>query len=310
LNSELSGHLQPSSFKGLCGVVVTYHPSGDIQQRLKLMAEIVDELVIIDNSADVEVLSILNQAAAHHRAFVIANQRNLGVATALNQGVAYSQQQSAEWVLFFDQDSRPIRNYRQEMGRVISEYRGQQPPGIIGCNYIATGNATMKFPIPATQKLSYTSVNSVMTSGSMHRVEMFEKIGLFKDDYFIDLVDVEYCWRASRHGYAVLRTAKPLMEHTIGQTSEHRIIGFRTGTSNHSAFRRYFMARNTVLMAREYFTVYPFMTVRILFSRIKSTILVCLFERNKKKKIMYTIVGLWHGVLRKMDKYPEPSAQP
>jgi len=305
LNSELRGDLQPSSFKGLCGVVVTYYPSGDVQQRLKTMAELVDKLVIIDNSADAEVLSTLTQIADQHGALVIANRKNLGVATALNQGVAYAQKLSVEWVLFFDQDSRPIGKFRQELHQVLSEYVGRRPLGIIGCNYIVAGKASIMFPIPLKQLASYVHVNSVITSGSMHRVEMFNKIGLFRDEYFIDLVDIEYCWRATRYGYAILRTTEPLMEHAWGQVTEHTILGYKVVTTNHSAFRRYFMARNTVFLTREYFVVYPIKVIKIVFLRCMSTILMCLLEKEKGKKFRYTASGLWHGLLGKTGATPE-----
>lgn len=297
--------IHSSSFDGLCGVVVTYHPSGDIQRRLEMMADIVDKLVIIDNSADSIVLSILHQVADHHGALLIVNQNNMGIATALNQGVVCAQKQGAKWVLFFDQDSRPVKAFRQEMCRVLSEYVGQHPPGIIGCNYIVEGQASIMFPVPVKPHSLYVAVDSVITSGSLHRVEMFEKIGLFKDEYFIDLVDIEYCWRAARYGYEILRTVAPLMEHAIGRISKHSILGYKTGTSNHDAFRRYFMARNSIFLAKDYFTVYPIKAIRVVFSRFKSTILMCLFENEKVRKLRYTMLGLWHGILGKTDIRPQ-----
>jgi len=49
-------------------------------------------------------------------------------------------------------------------------------------------------------------------------------IGVFREEFFIDRVDFEYCLRAKARGYCVIRTRKPLMSHTIGTPTAHRLL--------------------------------------------------------------------------------------
>lgn len=294
----------PELLGNVFGIVVTYYPAGDILRRFGKMRNIVDTFAIIDNSADSEILSGLNVVCEQIGAQIVANPKNLGVAAALNQGIRLAHQCGADWILFFDQDTCPMDAFRREMNRIVTGYFEQKPIGIVGSNYIKSNDSRNEFPISEKRRVSYVHTSSVITSGSIHKLDMIQKIGLFKEEYFVDCVDIEYCWRAGKCGYTVLRSLEPLMTHSIGQGTEHSVFGYKTGTSNHSAFRRYFMTRNAILLAKEYMGIYPLRSMRILFSRLKSTILMCLFENERVHKLNCTAFGLWHGLVGRKDIQP------
>lgn len=292
---------------GVCGVVVTFHPDDNIGDRLGAVTAVVDALVVIDNSANKETALALRLIVERLGATLVINDKNVGVATALNQGIAAAQRASMEWVWFFDQDSKLFGDFRSSMVEIISVYGGDKPLGIIGCNYVVENQVSVRspaYPVKAMRHPLFVEVNSVITSGSLHKLELFKRIGGFRDDYFIDMVDIEFCWRAKRYGYAVLRSIKPLMQHSIGQLSEHKILWFTTGTSNHYAFRRYFSARNSVMLSKGYLFVYPVSALRILLARCKSTVLMLAFEKEKLKKFSATLHGFWDGLVGKMGEYP------
>jgi rhamnosyltransferase len=281
-----------------CGVVVTYFPPAGLHERLAKIRDLVDQLVVIDNSADEAVADELRRATTSLQVSIIANEHNLGIATALNQGVERALAAGAEWVVFFDQDSEPEDCLRRELTRVISSYAGPRPIGIIGCNYLSGSPGRARFTQEG-QTSAYVETQAVITSGSAYSAKMLSRLGPFKDEYFIDFVDIEYCWRADREGYSVLRTSAPLLTHAIGVPVQHKLLWWTFDTTNHQPFRRYYAARNVMSMALEYFRFAPLRVMNVAVSQIKVIILILLFETGKRVKLGHYWRGLVDGVRKR-----------
>jgi len=113
----------------------------------------------------------------------------------------------------------------------------------------------------------------------------------------MDCVDLEYCLRARSHGFRIIMTRKPLMDHALGATTMHTLPWKRTGTSNHLPVRRYYMTRNHIVLVREYLRKEPVWAISTLYERLKWTILMCLFEKNKFRKLGFTAMGIFDGIL-------------
>jgi len=288
----------------VCGVAITYFPPDGIADRLAAIVKQVDMLVIVDNSASPVVSASMAHLAGGVGAHFISNEKNLGVATALNQGVAFATERGADWVVFFDQDSKPAGDFRRELENVWTSYRERKPLGIVGSNYVVGGTAIARFPTDGPGIENYVLTDAVITSGSANEIGMMSILGPYKDEFFIDGVDIEYCWRALTSGYHVCRTKRPLIEHALGAPTYHNFLGHRLGTSNHPAFRRYFMMRNTILIFREYFFRLPRLSLHLLGVQLKWAILLFAFETDKRKKLRLALLGAWHGLIHRVD--PEP----
>jgi rhamnosyltransferase len=137
----------------------------------------------------------------------------------------------------------------------------------------------------------------VITSGSLLSLSTLDRIGGFRDDFFIDYVDSEFCFRARALGYRVAMTRKPLMSHAIGASTHHALLGVRKWTSNHSADRRYYMARNDTIMLKEY-GGFPWGTwaLKSLGRRVRTCKRIVLYEDAKLAKVAAVAHGWWHGV--------------
>ena len=293
-----------SQFAKVCGVVVTYFPPDGMASRLAKMAKHVDTLIVVDNSASNTVSSLLVPAVAQLGVHLILNPENLGIATALNQGVDFARANGAVWAVFFDQDSEPNNEFRSELDRIWSNYDDGKPLGIVGCNHFLSGSPKSRYPTKSPDGKNYIQITSVITSGSAYAMTMLTRLGPFKDEYFIDCVDTEYCWRARTNGYAVCITTKPLVTHTIGAPTSRRLFGRTVTTWNHSPLRRYFIGRNNILMIREYFYRLPGDSIDLLGYVLKTAMKICVAEREKRKKLSYLLLGIWHGILRRMDEKP------
>jgi rhamnosyltransferase len=286
------------------GVAVTYRPSATISDRLARMAGQVDVLIVVDNSACTDATERLAPIVAGLNGLLITNDRNLGIATALNIGTKAARARQADWVVFFDQDSVPADDFRTAIGTIVAAYDESPPLGIVGSNFLMTDVGLLAFAVPETCRKPYMRVNEVMTSGSAYRIEMMAKLGTFRDDFFIDCVDSEYCLRAWSNGYAVCRSTRALITHALGAPSFHTLRGRRVGTSNHAPFRRYYMARNNFTMARLYYRRLPHAIRSILKVYVQTVVVMCIFERQRAEKIAYTLLGLWHGLCGRMDFRP------
>jgi len=287
-----------------CGVVVTYLPPEGMASRLAKIAKHVDALIVIDNSASDAVASMLVPVAAQLGAHLVLNAQNVGIAKALNQGIDQARSKGVSWVVFFDQDSVPNDEFRTELSQILSTYVGTKPLGVIGCNYFLPGSAKPRYPTASPDGKSYARITSVITSGSAYAMSMLSRLGPFRNEYFIDCVDTEYCWRARTNGYAVCITTKPLVTHTIGAPTSHRVFGRKLTTWNHSAFRRYFIGRNNILLFQEYFSRLPGDSFDLLGYVLKTALKICVVEQEKRKKLGYLLLGIWHGLLRYTDREP------
>lgn len=287
---------------------MTYHPDAEFPRRVAAIADQVEAMVVVDNGSDAAALTMLRALAASRPALeLIENGVNRGVASALNAGVTRAEMRGVDWVLLFDQDSEALEGLVDGLFEVVGAFPPDRRLGIVGAGYEAPAGVA---PAPAdTAAFAPAAVNgaggappwieveNVITSGSLIPLSAWRAIGAFRDELFIDYVDIEYCRRARAQGYALVDTRRSLMRHAIGSPSRHRLLGADKWTTNHSADRRYYIARNDTVMLRESGR-YPHgrWVLKSLGRRLRTCRRVWMFERNKGAKIAATLQGLWHGM--------------
>ena len=146
----------------------------------------------------------------------------------------------------------------------------------------------------------YRERKTLITSGTLAPLSLFQNIGLFREDYFIDSVDHEFSLRARAHGYRLLISCRPLMQHSIGAGVGHTSQLRQFLSFNHSPARKYFIARNTVATATAYFLQEPAWALRQGWRLVSDLASILLFEREKRKKAKAFLVGVMHGIAGKM----------
>ena len=67
---------------------------------------------------------------------------------------------------------------------------------------------------------------------------IFDKIGWFASEFFIDWVDIVYCFRIREAGYLIVESWDAILLHEPGHPAPSSILGFRFWPSHHSAVRR------------------------------------------------------------------------
>lgn len=286
-----------SSVEEICAVVVAYFPDEDFPDRINSIAKQTGQVVIVVNGHNDHHVAIFNQLSLRLDLKLIFNPENLGIATALNQGVHWAQNNTFRWALLFDQDTMPFPSMTEELLSAYETFPVKEKVAIVGSNYYNACSKRLGYKFSETMgKPKWRLEKTVITSGSLLNLSVFQSIGPFRDDFFIDFVDIEYCLRARAKGYHVILSCKPSMVHCLGNPKEHRLFWKTTGTTNHSALRRYYMVRNNILTAKKYIWIDFGWAIESLYSRFKSIILMLLFEKDKKMKFKKVMLGFWHGI--------------
>jgi rhamnosyltransferase len=288
--------------KSILAVVVTYHPDSSFAERFERLAGQVDAVLIVDNDSDASEVSMLRKTASRLNMSLILNSENLGLAAALNIGVARAIEDGYEWALLFDQDTVPGDNMLEGLREAYDDFPRKDKLAVIGSNYRESHSGNLRFSKALRNGCSWRERRVVITSGSLLSLPIYGKLGPFRNEYFIDCVDLEYCLRARSKGFEVIATSKPLMVHGIGQPARHRLPWREIDVSNHSRVRRYYMIRNNIDMARRYFLREPAWVLASLWTRFKSILVLCVFEGDRLAKVRYSAMGLVDGLCSKFDR--------
>lgn len=283
------------SVANVCAVVVAYYPDVDFAARLGRILPQVAMLVMVDNTPEPVGLSADFMSQWHERLHCITNVGNQGIAAALNQGLAYATQMVYPWILTLDQDTLCYPDMVDILGSV---YELSSPAAtVIGSNYYDPQNGRAK--ICANSILGWRDQTTVITSGCLVNTAVAWKIGGFREDFFIDQVDHEFCLRMRSHGYRVVITTKPTMTHSVGQTGGVRLplLGV---LPNHPPLRKYYIARNTIVTVAAYWRSEPDWCIRRMVRLFLGLIEMATLEDERESKVRAFVAGVIDGVRSQM----------
>lgn len=292
---------RPAARTDVCAVLVTYHPDQDFPSRLNRIVPQVAATFIVDNGSSVAETNMLRGLAAGGTTGLICNLDNLGIATALNIGARRALAEGFTWALLLDQDTQ----VDHDMVAALLATHASCPDGdrvaIVGSSFRGpAGQSNEPIPLGSKGEL-WEEVESVITSGSLLSLRAYSAVGPFRDEFFIDYVDTEFCLRARTAGYRIIQTRRPLMSHTVGAPTSHHLPWTTKWTTNHPPDRRYYIARNNTVLLREYgvsgggsWRIKSFVRCCRLVKR------VALYEQNKVQKIHAIWQGWWDGIHGRM----------
>ena len=259
-------------------IIVCYRPD------LPVLGQICDNLmqdgahvILVDNT---EVPYLLDQTRSAECQLITLG-RNTGIAHAQNVGVTSAIAAGADAIAFFDQDSgiEPgflsalVSSLRPGTADIVSpsyfdNMNGAELPSVSVNSYgmpnaILRGDCSKPYP-----------VDIVISSGTVATKEAFEVVGLFDEDFFIDFVDTEWCFRCRRKLIPIRIVPSAVMLHRIGNNSIK--LGPFTVLS-HSPIRCYYQLRNCFHLFRK--THIPSLfalreTISVFFSRALLLLLV------------------------------------
>lgn len=294
-------------------IVITYNPDEDFIKNILKIREQVKVILIVDNGSSERSLKFIKQASDLPDINIILNKKNLGIATALNQGFSWASANKFKYALTFDQDSYPSPNMVQKLLDGYCYYPEPSKIAIIAPNIIDKAVNVRSRHLRPTGKFTFELVTCtngyleditfVITAGSLCNLSVYREIGRFQDDFFLDYVDLEYCLHASSLGYKILVACEALLVHSLGKRQERHFFGRKEYPRFHSPDRWYYQSRNRIFILRKYVSIYPFLFFYEGVNVIYGILRMLIFEDQRSSKMKALIFGSIHG-LRNEVKLP------
>ena len=280
----------------VCGIIVTYNIGNNLYKCFNSIEGQVEKLVIVDNGSNKETIDVLKEIEKNNNHVeVIYNENNLGIGKALNQGVEVAIKNNFQWVLTMDNDSEATTSMVEIMINTYNKAINDGRKNIVSIfpTYIEKGFYDSDLTEKSKDDLNkYEDVECEMTSGTLLRTDIFKNIGVFREDYFIDYVDHEYCLRMLKNNYASIRAIDAVLIHSLGNSTKKSIAGKTLTYTNHSALRRYYITRNRFDVWNEYKDLPNNFIKHDKEAYRKEIIKIIAFEDNKINKIKSIFKGI------------------
>ena len=225
----------------------------------------------------------------------IFRNENIGVASAMNLGAELALTEGYKWLLTMDQDTTFKKGVIAKLKEVITT-KDMKKVGIV----TPWHNTKLIDKKPSEE---FDDPHDVMTSGNVVNLDIWKKIGGYKDWFFIDGIDIEYCMNLHKNGYKIIRVNSVEIDHNLGDIFYKNIRGRLFLCTNHVPIRRYYIMRNYHYIKDMYEKDDPGYCYSLISQR-HNMIGVILFEKDKIKKIRMYIRGLKDYKKGIKGKYP------
>ena len=297
-------------------ILVTYNAPSNLTGSLELLSKNFDRIILVDNGSDIETISVIE----HHvqsmkdKLLFIPNRKNMGVAKALNQGLSLADQLGYQFALTLDQDSTPLPGMLDALTQTLLSHPNNENLAVLAPEIIEKNTHKKSQVLGFTSRFSFKrmtcnnktlrNVTFVITSGSLYNLRLYREIGPFRDDFFIDAVDMEYCLRAILKGFEISVACNAKLEHNLGHRVQMRLFRWAASPTFHPPSRWYFMNRNRIALFRLYALRFPHWLFHEAGVALKGLVRMLVFENHRIIKIKAMFYGIRDGILNRMGEMP------
>ncbi len=265
---------------------------------LFLQDDVLLNIVVVDNGSTDDAILILRKK--YPQVNVIRSESNLGFAGGFNLGIRYAITLGAEYLLIINNDTisnssmcknlllameneevavtSPVIYYAQDPKRIWSA------GGFIHPLLLEPRNSHNR-----RRELSDDPKKRTFLSGCCMLIkrEVFEKVGLFDERFFVYYEDLDFCLRIAQNKFIMMIVPSAKLLHKVSLSSGGEF----------SPNERYYMAYSSCLYFRKHLSL---RTMPIIVPyRVGSAILWTfrLIMKGKWKSLLEYWRGIWRGVL-------------
>lgn len=281
-------------------IFVLFAPTPEFVTNLRTARAACPDVVAVDNSPSPDLH--LHQQLRDADVEVIVNGNVGGLAGAYNRGTEALLARGRDVVFLLDQDSDIGESFFEDMMTACAS---------IGAGAFLVGptiyEVSMDTCMPVSPPVGITPppgpvddlvpTQSIISSGSAMSADAYRVLGPFREDYFIECVDIEYGLRAWSRGVPVYMTSRATLRQTTGDITRHG----RHFTTNHVALRRYYGVRNTVHATRSY-RPRRAVPVRVAIGQAHH---VARFEDDKLRKLTAILWGWIDGMRGRLGRFED-----
>jgi len=250
-----------------------------------------DLACIIDNSLQASYLQRLS--VENKKISYVHKSENLGIGKALNLGAKIAIEKGCSYLLTMDQDSSFEEGELEKLIDTAQELDEKK----IKWGILSPTHKHGKYKKTESTE-DFKEIPYVMTSGNLLNLEAYQEVGEFREDYFIDQVDHEYCLRTRKKGYKVFIHSNIYLVHELGICQEKYLLGKKVRFISHKPWRLYYVVRNgifTVLLYPSFFSSFA----KIL---LKTCLKAVFLEGSKRQRVYYILQGFKDALLKKSGK--------
>lgn len=283
-------------------VVVTYGPD---DRTARLIFALADHcrVVVVDNGSSPAALAHIDDAVSVAGAELICLGANTGIAHAQNVGVVRARELGADYVLLSDQDSLPdagmVATLRERLESTpgcgaVGPYIADNKPGGDELVYV---DRTWGPRRACREELAQPALEAafLLASGCLIPLSVLAEVGPMNEAYFIDHVDLEWCLRARRRGYAMVVDTSARLDHSLGDETV-TLPGRVQPVHLHGPIRCYYLTRNTIFLLRSGLLPWRW-TLGYAVWLAKFAAFHALLADRKGERVAKLIAGLRDGLL-------------
>lgn len=293
----------------VCAITVTYNPDLELLRRQLQSLSGQCQVVIVDNGSSGDMELLLDDLCTKHEAGFLALHDNYGIARAQNEGVKFARKQhpDCEYLLFLDHDSVPGAGFVEALlaqytaldrdtkvgavGPAIFEPRADSYYGfhvIKGLRYLRV--------LPIDMKQDAIECATINSSGTLCALAVFDAVGGFDEQLFIDHVETEWCFRAKQAGYRLYGCKTVTMPHHMGdEVINIHLLGKTVPLPYRNPLRHRYLMRNSVLLLKRSYIplVWKFYCVAKL---VFTLVLFGFFTGESKAQRQSILQGIKDGI--------------
>lgn len=273
----------------ITAVVTAYHPDDRLSAVIDAALVTCTNVIVVDNTPTEE--PYVEPAEAKVR--VLRSGRNGGLAGALNAAIRALPAET-EAVLVLDQDSVLPAG----MVSALAAHLTDPTIGVIAPTPVDAADGTTYDRFSPTGG-GLVDRDTVITSGMIVRRAVLEAAGPFRDEFFVDWVDNDFCLRLRRNGVRIVQDMTTVLPHSIGDRREHRFLGRTVRVLRYSAWRHYWIARNGLVMIRENLRSDPGWCLQAFLYIGRQALTTAVFEPSRAKNVKAILRGVRDGLLNR-----------
>jgi rhamnosyltransferase len=227
------------------GIISVFRAPEDLGSRIATLLTQLDRVVVVDDGSHTAG-PLRNVDDLIH---VVELDENKGIAFALNAGIDQARELGATHLVTLDQDSELPPGYVGDAMHLLDRLddRGMRVAAIVPERFGSTRVVTSQEGVPLDP----------IQSGQLIPLRLFDEIGGFAEELFIDSVDTEFTLRARAAGYEFHILNGSTLDHALGDQTPIRVFGKHLVLFGrprhlhyHRPFRTYYIVRNGLTLWR------------------------------------------------------------
>lgn len=287
----------------LATIIVLYYPNIELlKDCIKIISSSSDSVIIVNNThnekndtnREMDILGkVISVTKTYRNVTLLDNGYNLGLSKAYNIAIGLANKLGMSYYLILDQDSIVNTNlitslikaqkYLENNHRffILGTINKRQTISIIERIENAISKKREKyFEIDGVGKIRETNI--VINSGMFLAKGIFNLLGGFNENLFIDAVDLEFCYRAKRNGCKIFQyLSSPIMQN-VGD--EYILTKLGISLRRNSLSRQQHIVYDTFNFAKVEFKYSPMISIKLFLTVLIQSVLSAIFLENKRER--------------------------